>query len=190
MLPGSLVLVLEDVDGVMWSWVAAVPGAAGVSGSRWFGAELTPAVPFLPDSAPSKEASGLPGLGAQSEQSWGVSSPSSSLEPCRAACLPDFCLPPGEHSALVCGADRAGVHRALLPPGPPESARCLGQQQPWPTPASPGLPAGTQSPPGAAAWLVQARGGMWPGCCSSALGPWAGQGASLRLSPHVDTAPP
>ena len=176
MVPRSLELVLADVDGVMWSWVAAVPGAAGVSGSRWFGAELMPAVPLLPDSAPSKEASGLPGLGVQSEQSWGVSSPSSPRDPVGLpVCLP-VCPPPGEHSALVWGADGAGVHRALLPPGLPGSARCLGQQQPWPTPTSPGLPAGMQSPPGAAAWLVQARGGTWPGCCSSALGPWAGQG--------------
>ena len=32
-------LVLEDVGGVMRNWVAAVPRAAGVSESRWFGAD-------------------------------------------------------------------------------------------------------------------------------------------------------
>lgn len=47
---------LEDVDGVMRSWVAAVPRERwGVSGSRW----LMPAVPALPDSAPSNECRGF-----------------------------------------------------------------------------------------------------------------------------------
>lgn len=122
---------LEDVDGVMRSWVAAVPRAVGVSGSRW----LMPAVPFLPDSVPSNEVSRLLRLGSLSEQTWASCLLTSPWDPVRLPLCLTPCPLPGEHSALVWGADRAGVGRALLPPGPPETSRCLGGQ--WPPPGSP-----------------------------------------------------
>lgn len=157
------------------------------SGRLWvslvWGRELTPAVPFSHIRLLQRKPRGCRGWGCRVSGAGVCRLLAPPWDPIGLPVCLTVCPPPGEHSALVWGADRAGVRQALLPPGPPESACCFRQQQPRPARPSPGLPAGMQSAPGAVAWLVQARGGMWPGCCSSALGPWG----SGRLSEAVSS---
>ena len=149
------------------------------SGRLWvsvvWGRQLTPAAPFLPDSALSKEALRLPGLGAQSERSWACRLLAPPWDPIGLPLCLTACPPPREHSALVWGADRPGVCRALLLPALQKAPTASESSGHSPARPSPGFPAGVQNPPRAAAWPSRTEEGQ-PGCCCFALGPWEGQG--------------
>ena len=134
-----------------------------------------PAVTFLPDSALSKEALRLPGLGVQSERSWACRLLAPPWDPVGLPLCLTTCPPPGEHSALVWGADRPGVRRAHLLPALQKAPAALESSGHSPARPSPGFPAGVQNPPRAMAWPVPDRGRaarmllLCPGA-------WAGQG--------------